>query len=81
MTSKFKSTAMLYLRYRCGDEEIELLSNKPFYDSLIMLHTPSVEGYVLSKNKLGATFSQSPPTMCQVWYDTEPAQISWKILD
>lgn len=81
MTSKFKNTAMLYLRYQCGEDEIELLSNKPFYDSLIMLSIPPVEGHVLSKNKMDAMFSQSPPTMCQVWYDTAPAEISWKILN
>ena len=80
LTQEFKNTAMLYLNYQCGEENIMLLSNKPFFDSLIMFQTPPTTGYILSQNKTAAIYKQNPSTMCQVWYDTTPAEITWTLL-
>ncbi|PJD91473.1 MAG: hypothetical protein CK424_06570 [Legionella sp.] len=79
LTTDFKSVALAYVKYQCGQNSIDLLSSDPFFDSLIMLNVPPVEGFVLNKDNMNASFTSIPPSMCNVWYDTPAAEINWTI--
>lgn len=77
------ASVMLYLNYQCGNNQsINLLSQvSPEIYCSMGGKKSSIEGFILNKNNLDATFEKTDNTLCSAWSKTPPSKISWTLTD